>query len=446
MNLETELLSKAEIQIANYREYKQRTGANFNVFKVLNRATDEVYGHSAFIAELLNPAGSHGQGDIFLREFIVLLGIEDDAHGIDLWQATVEESRDVDGRIDILLVGQGDDGRRFGIAIENKIYANDEPKQLSRYWDYLNWKFGACRSAGKPDQNCYLLYYLTLGGYRPSDQSVENIPKSELAYEGEENLEAPVRLLSYAFHISEWLKSCHEKVAAYPYAREVMGQYIDIVHTLTGNGGGMSESLQSLLDTPEKLFAAAQLSNAIIKFKQSIVSELWDAIDVEWKAQTTNDASKLTGILVPNIYLKDRSKLKEKSEEYFTKQRNVPRWFGLTSRAYAFKGIPVGIEIRFDNNFYVGIYGVKNEKVFDHVTVKDFYMNYHPPKDCSLGDWDKNAAEERIYINTPIRFDSDSKGVFNLVESAHKQKLVDTIFEIAEGIVEAMSKLGLESK
>ena len=54
------------------REYEKAkiTEENFNVFSVMNMEHSEVNTHSSIIGELLNPNGSHGQGDVFLKFFI----------------------------------------------------------------------------------------------------------------------------------------------------------------------------------------------------------------------------------------------------------------------------------------------------------------------------------------------------------------------------------------
>lgn len=46
------------------------SGEKFNIFSIMSMEQNEVYTHSAFISELLNPNGSHGQGSIFLKLFI----------------------------------------------------------------------------------------------------------------------------------------------------------------------------------------------------------------------------------------------------------------------------------------------------------------------------------------------------------------------------------------
>ena len=49
---------------------KQKRGEYFNIFEVLNLAHYEEKLHTPFITELLNPQGSHGLKDSFLRAFI----------------------------------------------------------------------------------------------------------------------------------------------------------------------------------------------------------------------------------------------------------------------------------------------------------------------------------------------------------------------------------------
>ncbi|PNU18922.1 hypothetical protein C2E25_15280 [Geothermobacter hydrogeniphilus] len=450
MNIEQiarDLLSRSEIQIANYREYRRRTGADFNVFRVVNRATDEVHGHSAFIAELLNPAGSHGQGSVFLNLFFETLGISHLVESIDHWQVAAEASQDVDGRIDILLSGHGDGSRRFGIAIENKVYAGDQDLQLTRYRDYLKRKYGSYQSG---TSTTYLLYYLTLDGYQPSAQSVSGIPAHELAYEEGSDMDAPVRLLSYAYHIVEWLKVCRGYLASFPYAREVLAQYLDLVNALTGNGESMTDTLQNLLDTPDKLYAAAKLSNAVISVKQKMVCDLWDRILDEWPKRVAAGNSPLRGNLAANRHLDASGSLRERlhqtSKERFSKARNVPRWFGVASRDYLFNGTPVGIEFRFDNCFYVGLYGVNEEKVLDRSVVNAFYAGYSPPPGCKPGYVDGKVGKERIYVQNSVDFGRDDMALFDLVSSDQQQRLVTTLFEIAEGILLGMRSQGLTYK
>ena len=78
MNNHIKLLFDKVNEIVNkYEEISKISGENFNVFKIIDLTTDEVRLHSKFLAELLNPEGSHGQGDIFLKLFIKTFDIKD---------------------------------------------------------------------------------------------------------------------------------------------------------------------------------------------------------------------------------------------------------------------------------------------------------------------------------------------------------------------------------
>ena len=67
------LLKKVSLIVARdkiQQEEKRKRGENFNIFKTLGMQTSEVRLHSAFLAELLNPNGSHGLKDKFLKAFL----------------------------------------------------------------------------------------------------------------------------------------------------------------------------------------------------------------------------------------------------------------------------------------------------------------------------------------------------------------------------------------
>ncbi|MFD0751267.1 PD-(D/E)XK nuclease family protein [Mucilaginibacter calamicampi] len=122
------LLSQVTTLNNHYIKINELTGENFNVFRILKLDSSEVRMHSAFIAELLNPQGSHGQHDIFLRLFIREFCFK--ANGFDssnchsdveLHTAFISQDGSEGGRIDIIVT----DCNHNKIIIENKIYAGD---------------------------------------------------------------------------------------------------------------------------------------------------------------------------------------------------------------------------------------------------------------------------------------------------------------------------------
>ncbi|MYK84036.1 MAG: hypothetical protein F4024_15980, partial [Gammaproteobacteria bacterium] len=193
---EEALLAQAHVLTKKHEELAAATGQNFNLFKILGRETDEVRTHSAIIAELLNPKGSHGQGPVFARLFAKRFKIEIPEAEIDSLQVWAEKTVGDNSRIDILMVA-GD----LCVVIENKIYAGDQPKQLERYHEHAaQWP-------------CSKVIYLTLHGDGPSDDSLGELPKDE------------VDCRSYESDVLAWLNDCIKEVARVPQIREILAHY-----------------------------------------------------------------------------------------------------------------------------------------------------------------------------------------------------------------------------
>lgn len=194
------------------QEERRKRGELFNVFNVIGLRSEEVRLHSAFLAELLNPKGSHGLQDAFLKEFIDVAGISD--LNFETSNSTVsteyyigKKEETTGGRIDILI--QSEDK---AIIIENKIYAPDQENQLIRYSNY-----------GKEyAKGGYRLLYLTL-----DCKNADNFSTG-----GNINIYEP---LSYERHILDWLNRCVEKSACQPLLRETIRQYIELIKQLTNN-------------------------------------------------------------------------------------------------------------------------------------------------------------------------------------------------------------------
>ena len=130
-----------------------RRGESFNIVTLSNLESSELF-HSSFIAELLKPNGSHGQGDRFLKLF--LDGIPEMgsrfSHPFDASATDVQtEYVTAKGRIDIMVKNSSGQA----IIIENKIYAEEQPDQIKRYQEYASGAFG---------EGNYVVLYLTLNG------------------------------------------------------------------------------------------------------------------------------------------------------------------------------------------------------------------------------------------------------------------------------------------
>lgn len=116
---------------------------DFNVFSTLKIINAEIR-HSNVLAWLLNPYESHGLKDLFTKQLIRAIYLENLTYfkkanltSIFLWdftQANVYREKD---HIDILLV---DESNNFVLAIENKIWTSEHDGQLTRYKEKI-YKF-----------------------------------------------------------------------------------------------------------------------------------------------------------------------------------------------------------------------------------------------------------------------------------------------------------------
>jgi hypothetical protein len=165
----------------------------FNVFGYIRPDENRL---SDIIADLLDPRGTHGQGDAFLRLFGTELGIElpDDLAGTTV---TREEPTTLLAnplrRIDVVI-----DFGSSGLAIENKPWAGEQVDQVKDYLDQLTRRYG--------DQ--FVLVYLTGDGSPPP-----SVPLAELDWL---ERKGRFRLLPYPTGFSAWLEACAARSEADP--------------------------------------------------------------------------------------------------------------------------------------------------------------------------------------------------------------------------------------
>lgn len=224
------------------REESRRRGEEFNLFRVCGVDGRE-NSHSALLAELLSPCGSHGQGALFLEQFLDVLGTGRCPWmaEFDLDSATVQRECAVsEGRIDILV----SDGKR-ALVIENKIYAADQWEQLKRYERFARTRYGAAN---------YLILYLTLGGEAASEQS---------------GLGVAYTTISYKEDVLKWLNRSLSLCVDKSHIREVLIQYMELLKQLTGQGmesGYQKELLQAMIANAEEVDALFEARSECLKY------------------------------------------------------------------------------------------------------------------------------------------------------------------------------------
>lgn len=192
-------------------EERRRTASTFNIFHLLRVADSEVYTHSALLADLLNPRGSHAQGTLFLEQFFSVcagafpgLPIPYVPLHPNEWTVQAEKVTPL-GNLDLVLSSS-----RLGFlyAIENKIWAEEQPEQLARYSRWLQQQ--------KAEYPYQALVYLTPDG------------RESWTHNGETYFR-----LSYSGHITSWLAKALIQVEP-PRLRETLAQYIDVLKTFEG--------------------------------------------------------------------------------------------------------------------------------------------------------------------------------------------------------------------
>lgn len=203
-------------------EILNATGGRFNMFRICGVNHYENT-HSAIIAELLNPKGTHSLKSELLKAFLSLIDKDFVPTDFNPSNATVytEYTTTDKGRIDILIK----DANKNALIIENKIYAADQYEQLKRYDQFAKKEFKA-----------YQIYYLTLWGSEASLQSGEGVN---------------YLTISYADTIIRWLDKCIALAARLPLVRETLIQYSNHLKILTNqdmNTKNQEEIVKTLAD------------------------------------------------------------------------------------------------------------------------------------------------------------------------------------------------------
>ena len=253
-----EFLKKVKELAIRQEEVSRSTGENFNVFKLCGVNHYE-NAHSDIIAEFLNPKGSHGCGNDFLRAFCRIVKLEFTKYE----RADVDVTRELkisDGRLDILI-----QSGKYKMIIENKIYANEQQNQLKRYRDWLNKNSG--------DKENAPLFFLTLDGKPSSDETIQG----------------QYTCISYKEHIIPWLTECVQIAAEKPFVRESLLQYKKLIEELTGESM-MTQEEKKIIECIQSNFQAAfSIADSLNKakaqwFYENIVKPLLDngiTVDVE---------------------------------------------------------------------------------------------------------------------------------------------------------------------
>ena len=370
------------------KQEKFKRGDCFNIFEIMRAQHDEVTTHSAMLASLLNPNGSHGAGcaflDLFMEHVVTPLVKGESSNGnsfsFDMANSKTkveyqigDKTNDFEegGRIDILIENENS---TKAIIIENKIYAGDQKKQLYRYYKFAE-KYGPGN---------YILLYLTLDGHEPSEESIKSDSKTL-----EKNKD--FYCISYADDIAKWIGSCREKAAARPVVRETMTQYLDLILKLT------NQNMENT--TKEELVKyLAKRENYDAAFK---IHEVYDAVrneilNTELERQVIEIAEKEGMILQPEFPKNENWCKAYEGQFSFYK----PEWetfcICFEFMSDGLKNFNYGIKYRNENLLGTKPEVINNKAFSNYASCRSskWYVFYKP---FPIQDWNDETIFEKLF-------------------------------------------------
>jgi len=254
--------NKAFVKIAELKSSFFKRGDLCNFFSIMGKENDEVT-HSSILAELLNPKGTHGQGSLILSQFLLLAAIDIKS---DISRAIVKTEYYCDeeaGRIDILISF----GQSECIIIENKIFANDQPQQL---WRYYKWS----QRKGYETENVHIVY-LTPEGNTPSNDSAQKLER--------------ILTISYRREIRSLLKKSKEIALSDGKANIVfvLDQYEGAINKFLGiMNEKLKEEILAVLEAGNFNQIIPELEESITYYKAKVQHRFWTSL-----TQLLNDSN-----------------------------------------------------------------------------------------------------------------------------------------------------------
>lgn len=440
----SELLKQVNSLLEIKRKISPVPGEKFNVFSVLNMESDEENTHNRLIYEFLSKDGSHGMGDVFLREFFAKV-LEKPYPDSEVHVERESKIKDPDnyGRIDIIIYGKG-----FCYPIEMKIYAGDQDKQIERYDKHAKDK---CRDGDNK------VYYLTLDGHEPSEKSLGEGLNTEMEASKDENIddikETHVECISFDFHIRNWLERCSEIAWKEPSITGIIQQYIKLLDKLTGHFEEdifMGEIKNIVGHSRENYESALAIEQSLPKIRTEKMIEFFDNIKKHMDSKCKD--RKLEYLC---------SDYREKAEEYYdkSKKRVYPHLSYLV-----WEGDKIKIVLRFEVNerFFFGInfYGkddnqlkccdvnlsdakdAKWKAILEKKKVKSSYWLWWMYLPCEPQRENKASDEENVNFMT---CDGLYKNLFDPKEFDPKEQesLMKRITDMIDNHLESILKTGL---
>ena len=239
--------SRIDAHLKFKKEYNKQLAFDFNFFQFFSVGENKI---SQVLAYFLDVYQNHGQGDMFLNELIkTFYGKEIE---ITQFENVCEKVITQKRRIDIYIKLKG-----LTIAIENKIWADDQNNQLKDYSQFLE----------RESQGEYLLLYLNPYGLEPKTKSIGDKLKESLIQQNK------LKIIGYKQDIipliNNWLANCEADNVSY-FLKEFK-KYLE-VKFLGKNTLKMSKELREIIYKNER--EVQQLVNEYKTIENEVLSKL----------------------------------------------------------------------------------------------------------------------------------------------------------------------------
>lgn len=239
--------SRIDAHLKFKEEYNKQLAFDFSLFQFFSIGENKI---SQVLAFFLDINQNHGQGDIFLKEFVKTFYEKDiEIKQIEnVCEKVITKNRRIDVYIEL---------KDLTIAIENKIWADDQNNQLRDYSNFLERK----------SQGNYQLLYLNPYGLEPKSKSIDNTLKESLISQNK------LKIIGYKQDIipliNNWLVICEADNVSH-FLKEFK-KYLEIKF-LGKNTLNMSKELREIIYSNER--EVQLLVNEYKELENEVLSKL----------------------------------------------------------------------------------------------------------------------------------------------------------------------------
>ena len=347
-------------------EEQKRRGLNdYNPLLEVLKASDEVRLHSRILGSILNPNGKHYQNDLFLKKFIELLNINE----FDTQNAILKKEYE---NIDIYLT----DGNKH-IIIENKIYAEDQSCQISRYVKTIKEQYGA------NDEDIFVVYITNQNKNCPDGHLCENgYIKPNTKCKELIDFKIQYKRLSYQKDILSWLKECQREIRNITNLNIAFEFYIQAIQKITKQfKGAVMDIYEKIVENPEYAYLALEINQT--KLKIELIKKFFEELENNFSFYKYFSKYKVT----------DELNFERCLDNFFNKQKNREKDFGII---FNLDDIYKLITVIGEKFFHYGIIKIKDKDIIDIKRLESNRENSLKKMGWEYRDFSKKFYSKRI--------------------------------------------------